>query len=113
MSESITSFVEAFPTGALQTGLALVRGSAVSKREALLAVLNIESYAMGLFVGDGDPTPMFSSAEPPTYSADEVEDAFAALMPDDSGTMKFGSNKRELFKTILAALLPLVLKLLV
>lgn len=113
MSAQIQDFVTDFPSDALATGLALVKGQTVTKRAALLAALNIESYVGGMFVDDA-PVPMFSSLDEAMRAAiasddscptkDEAIAAFEAVMPDDSGTMKAGIGKGQwmtILKTIL------------
>lgn len=112
MSAPYEELVSEFPSSALKTALAFIKGEAVTKTEIALAAINIESYAAGLFIKD-EASPMFAAAmaSPPAPTKDEALAAFAAVMPDDSGTMKAGDNKGA-WLTIITTLLPLILKLL-
>lgn len=118
MSARMTEFVTEFPQQDLAVGLAAFRalatGGEVDSRPLALAEINIQSYALGLYFGEF-PNPVFALrrelAAMDSPDDEEVEAAFAAVMPDASGTMKAGVGKGQ-WLTILKTLLPLILQLL-
>ncbi len=115
MSAQMTEFVDQLPLDSLTLALSLVRGQPVSKRKAALAALNVASYAAGQLLPE--ESAVFAQqggtfAAMPAPSSEEVEAAFAAVMPDESGTFAAGRLPAGTWLTILKALLPLLLPLL-
>ncbi len=116
MSAQMLDFVDELPLDSLKLALSLVRGETISKRQAALAALNVASYAAGQLLPE--ETVMFqqqggSFAAMPAPSQEETEAAFAAVMPDADGTMKAGRLPAGTWLTLLKAILPLILPLLV
>lgn len=112
--EERQSFVEVLPINSLKTGLAFVKGQKVSAKAIALAAENIYSYVAGQFLPDDLATPVFRAAMfagLPECTNAEVEQAFANVMPDATGTMKAANTKLD-WATILKTLLPFILGLL-
>lgn len=113
MSE-LTDFVDTFPQTSLKTALAFIQGQPVTKKAIGLAALNIQSYAMSLFLkDDGPPIPVLAMAATSAVPQAEAEEACKALLPDAGGTMKAMSaeDAKSKWLTLLKTLLPLILDL--
>ena len=114
MSQEQTEFVDVLPLSSLKTCLALVKQQEVSKKAAALAILNLSSYAAGQFLPDEQQTYIVPNSGPFMFatplSLSECEMTLNDALPDDTGTMKAGKID---WKSLMATLLPLLLKILV
>jgi hypothetical protein len=89
MQPEYRGLVTELPTQSLKTALDFVRGNKPAKQDLALAAINIQSYTFTQFLPALEqPTVMTADMQSPTLA--HAEEAILAVLPDDTGTQKFG-----------------------